>query len=316
MKHIFKRLVQAIPMLFIISILSFLLMHLAPGDPASAYITPKMNVAQIARVREMLGLNEPIYVQYIKWLGQVLKGDLGFSMNDFRPVADVIIEKIPATLGLMGISMLLSLIISFPLGLYTGYKQNKPIDRAITLISYIGISIPVFWFAIMMMYVFAYKLQWVPIAGMNSLGKEGTFWDTVWHGILPCVVLSIYNIAVYTRYIRSSTISQINEPYILTEEAYGFSKFKILTKYVLKNVLLPIITILGMSLPNLIGGAFITETIFAWPGMGRLGVGAIFAYDYPLIMATTMLTAMLLIVGNLIADVLYAVVDPRIRSGR
>lgn len=287
-------------------------MHLAPGDPASAYITPKMNVEQILRIKKNLGLDQPVYIQYIKWIKKISGGDLGFSMTNYKPVSTLITQRLPLTLKLMGASMLISLIISFPVGLYTGYKKNKSVDKSVTLLSYIGISIPVFWLAMMLMYFFSYKLKWLPIMGINTLGKEGNFLDAIWHSVLPIMVLSIYNIAIYTRYIRTSTITQMSEPYILTETAYGFSKLKILMKYVLKNVLLPIITILGMSLPNLVGGAFITETIFALPGMGRLGVGAIFSYDYPVIMATTMLTAILLIFGNLMADVLYSIIDPRI----
>jgi len=310
--YILRRILQAIPMLLIISILSFALMHLAPGDPASAYITPKMNVEQVLKIKKKLGLDEPVYVQYFKWVKNIARGDLGFSMTNYRPVSTLIKERLPLTLKLMGAAMLISLIISFPIGLYTGYKKNKSVDKSVTLLSYIGISIPAFWLAMMLIYFFSYKLKWLPIMGIHTLGKEDSFLDAVWHSLLPITVLSIYNIAIYTRYIRTSTISQMNEPYILTETAYGFSKLKILMKYVLRNILLPIITILGMSLQNLVGGAFITETIFALPGMGRLGVGAIFSYDYPVIMATTMLIAILLIFGNLMADILYSIIDPRI----
>ncbi len=303
-------------MLLVISIISFTLMHIAPGDPSTSYISPKMNAKEIQAVKERLGLNDPIHIQYIKWIRKVLKGDLGYSLIDFRPVTEVIKSRIPATVGLMGSSLLISLFISIPLGLYTAKKKGKLIDNIITTISYVGISIPSFWFGILLIYIFAYKFGMLPSVGMRTIGIENSVLDVIKHGILPCTVLSFSSISVYTRYVRSSTIVQLNENYVRTEEAYGFSKYKIMFKYVLKNVLLPIITILGMSLPSIVTGAFVTETVFGWPGMGRLGVDSIFNYDYPVIMATTMLTALLLIVGNLIADILYGIVDPRIGNMR
>lgn len=303
-------------MLLVISIISFTLMHIAPGDPSTSYISPKMNAKEIQAVKERLGLNDPIHIQYIKWIRKVLKGDLGYSLIDFRPVTEVIKSRIPATVGLMGSSLLISLFISIPLGLYTAKKKGKLIDNIITTISYVGISIPSFWFGILLIYIFAYKFGILPSVGMRTIGIENSVLDVIKHGILPCTVLSFSSISVYTRYVRSSTIVQLNENYVRTEEAYGFSKYKIMFKYVLKNVLLPIITILGMSLPSIVTGAFVTETVFGWPGMGRLGVDSIFNYDYPVIMATTMLTALLLIVGNLIADILYGIVDPRIGNMR
>jgi len=314
--YILKRILQGMTMLIIISIISFTLMHMAPGDPSTSYISPKMNASEIQAVKERLGLNEPIYIQYIKWIKKVLQGDLGYSLIDFKPVTQIIKSRLPATVGLMGSSLLLSLLISIPLGLYTGKKKGKTMDNIITTISYIGISIPSFWFGILLIYVFAYKLNLLPSVGMRTLGEPDSILDVIKHGILPCIVLSFSSISIYTRYIRTSTIVQLNANYVRTEEAYGFSKYKIMFKYVLKNVLLPIITILGMSLPNIVTGAFVTETVFGWPGMGRLGVDSIFNYDYPVIMATTMLTATLLIIGNLVADILYGIVDPRIRNMR
>lgn len=315
-KYILKRIAQAIIMIVFISIISFLLMHMAPGDPATSYISPKMNAQEIEMVRERLGLNAPVHIQYIKWLQNVLKGDLGYSLINFRPVKDIIAARIPATIGLMGSSLLISLLFALPLGMYTARKKGSIIDTIITTISYIGISIPSFWLGIILIYIFAFKLHLLPSVGMRTIGIEDSTIDLIKHAILPCTVLSFYNIAVYTRYIRSNTIIELSQNYVKTEEAYGFSKYKIMFGYVLKNICLPIITILGMSLPSLVTGAFVTETVFGWPGMGRLGVDSIFNYDYPVIMATTMLTAILLIVGNFLADILYGVVDPRIRSER
>ena len=314
--NIFKRLIQLIPMLFVISIVSFMLMHMAPGDPSISYITQDMNVVEIEEVKERLGLNEPIYIQYLKWVKNIIKGDMGYSLINHTPVAKMIKERIPATLSLMGSSLLLSLLISVPLGLYIGKNKNRLLDNILSVISYTGISIPSFWFGIMLIYFFSFKLGWLPSVGMRSLEGENSILDIIKHGILPCTVLTFYNVSVYTRYIRSSTISELNENYVRTEEAYGFSSKKIMLKYVFKNVLIPIITILGMNLPSILTGAFVTETVFSWPGMGRLGIDSIFQYDYPVVMATTMITSIMLVLGNLLADILYSVVDPRIKYRR
>lgn len=312
-EQIIKRLVNIIPMLFFITIISFILMHLAPGDPLQAYISPEMNVDDIERMRESLGLNDPIIVQYFKWLLNTLQGNLGYSMVSNKPVLDLILERLGPTLLLSGSALIISLIISIPVGLIAGYKKNSILDNVINVISYVGISIPSFWFAMMLIYVFAMKLNILPSVGMRSIGVDITS-DMLKHLILPATVLSFYNISVYVRYIRSSTIGQLKEDYVLTQYAYGASTKDILFKHVLKNTLLPVITIFGMSLPGMFTGAFITETIFGWPGMGQLGVNAIFGYDYPVVMGITLISSTMLIIGNLIADILYTIIDPRIKS--
>lgn len=310
---IIKRVVQTLPMLIAISIISFLLMKLAPGDPTQAYITPEMGPVDIERIRENLGLNDPIHIQYARWLKRVLKGDLGYSLVNHRPVAEQIIERLPATIGLMLTSLLFSTIVGIIVGLVSAANHNKLLDKIITVICYIGISIPSFWFAMMLVYVLSLKLELLPSIGMRTIGVHST-WDLIKHTIMPVLVLSIQNIAVIARYIRSSTISQLREDYVTVEFASGASKREVLYKYVLKNAILPVITILGMSLPSVVSGAFITESIFGWPGMGQLGMNAIFSYDYPLIMAITMFSSIMLILGNLLSDILYGIADPRIKE--
>lgn len=310
---IVKRMLQTIPMLIAISIVSFLLIKLAPGDPVQAYITPEMGPTDIERIRENLGLNDPIHIQYIRWLKNVLKGDLGYSLVNHRPVLIQIKERLPATIGLMSTSLIFSMIVGIIVGLLSAANQNKLFDRIVTLISYLGISIPSFWFAMMLIFLLSLKLKLLPSIGMRTIGVHST-WDLIKHAIMPTLVLSIQNIAVIARYIRSSTISQLKEDYVIVQLAAGASRNEILYKYVLKNAISPVITILGMSLPSLVSGAFITESIFGWPGMGQLGVTAIFSYDYPLIMAITMFSSLILILGNLLSDVLYSVVDPRIKE--
>ncbi|GAA3663416.1 ABC transporter permease [Asaccharospora irregularis] len=311
-EKIVKRLFNVIPMLFFISIISFLLMHLAPGDPIQAYITPKMSAVDIERVRHNMGLDQPIYIQYFKWLINAVQGNLGYSLINHRPVATVIFDRIPNTILITLTALILSLIIAIPVGLISGYNKNSVLDNVLNVIAYIGISIPSFWFAMMIIYIFSLKLNLLPSIGMRTIGVDTTV-DLIKHMIMPVIVLSYYNVCVFTRYIRSSTIGQLNEDYVLTQYAYGASAKEVLFKHVFKNTLLPIITIFAMSLPQLVTGAFITETIFGWPGMGQLGVTAIFGYDYPVVMGITMISSVVLIIGNLIADILYQVVDPRIK---
>ena len=313
---IVKRILQAIPLLIIISIISFLLIKLAPGDPVQAFITPKMSASDIERIRQNLGLDKPIYLQYFYWIKNILQGDFGYSLTNYRPVLDLILERIPATLGLMGASLLLSLVIGIPLGLLSASYKNKFVDNIITFFSYIGISIPSFWFAIVLIYILSLKFHLLPSIGMHSIGVNDSIWDVIKHGIMPCIVLSSQTLAVITRYIRSSTISQLEEDYVIVAYSKGLNKKQVVFKHVLRNAILPVITILGMSLPDLVSGAFITETVFGWPGMGRLGISSIMSYDYSVIMAITMFSSFLLILGNLLSDVLYGIADPRIREVR
>ncbi|SUY45199.1 putative oligopeptide ABC transporter permease [Clostridium putrefaciens] len=312
-RYILKRTLQAIPMLIFISILSFLLIKMAPGDPVRSYVTPNMSAEDVESVRVNLGLDKPVPVQYVAWLKNVLKGDFGYSLINYRPVSRQIKERIPATLLLMGTSLITAIIFGIIFGLIAAYNKNKWIDNLISIISYIGISIPSFWFAMILIVIFSQKLRLLPSVGMHTIGIISTL-DVIKHTIMPATVLSFQNFAVITRYIRSKAITEMKEDYVRTAIGKGVSSRKVFSIHILKNTLLPIITIIGMSLPNLIAGAFITETIFGWPGMGRLGINAIFSFDYPLIMAITMVSALMLILGNLIADILYGVVDPRIKA--
>lgn len=311
-RYILKRILGAIPMLIIVSILSFGIIKLAPGDPVMAYATPQMHKEDLDNLRKELGLDKPVYVQYGAWLSKTLKGDFGYSNVDFRPVKDKVIERMGATLILMGISMIIALILGITFGVLSGYYENRWIDKVISVVSYIGISIPSFWFAMMLIVIFSVKLNLLPSIGMHSIGED-SMGDVILHTIMPAMVLSFQSFAVIARYVRSNVIDEKDEEYVRTARGKGLSEKVIFGKHILKNSLIPIVTILGMSLPNLISGAFITETIFGWPGMGRLGIQAIFGFDYPVIMAITLLSSLFLIIGNLISDILYGVVDPRIK---
>lgn len=311
-----RRLAQLVPMLFFISLISFLLVKLAPGDPVQAYITPRMNPEDIERIRQSLGLDKPLFMQYLLWLKNVLHGDLGYSLIYHRPVLTMIAERIPATLGLMGASLIMAMILAIPLGLLAGAYKHRWLDHFLNMFAYIGISVPIFWFGILLITVFSVQLNWLPSMGMRTIGAEDSWLDVVRHAILPCIALSFYNLSTYVRYIRSNTITQLSADYVQTQLAYGATRRSILFRHVLKNVLLPVITLFGISFGELVVGAYVTESVFSWPGMGLLGIQSITSLDYPLIMAMIMLSSTMIIVGNLVADLLYRVADPRIKALR
>ena len=312
-RYIVKRILQMIPVIILVSIFSFMIIHFAPGDPINMYIRQDMTQQEIDELRVDLGLDGTIAEQYLAWLSNLCRGNWGNSLINHQPVAKQIFEKLPATLLLMGTSFVLSILMSIPLGLVSGMKKNKAADQFISIFAYIGISIPAFWLALMLIIIFSLNLHWLPSNGMRTVGSNSVL-DILWHLILPGIVLSVGNTAVFTRYIRSNTITQLEEEYVLTAKAKGVSKRRIMTGHVLKNCLLPIITIAGMNLASLVTGSFIIESVFGWPGMGTLGMSAINSRDYPMIMGFTMLSCVILIIGNFIADLLYGVADPRIKQ--
>lgn len=313
MKRIISKLTQSVVIMFLVSILCFALIKMAPGDPVLTYVQPNMSESYIETLRESLGLNKPLYVQYLIWLQKILHGDFGYSLVNTRPVLGQILERIPATLILMGTSLVLATLISIPLGLFTGKYKNGILDKITSVLSYVGISIPTFWFGILLIYLFGVYLGVLPSIGMHTPG-DTSIGDLILHLILPCTVMTFVNVAQFTRYVRSSTITEMSSDYVMVQTAYGMSESGILFKHVLKNAILPMITVLGMSLQSLVSGAMICEQVFSWPGTGQLAVTAVTTFDYPLIMGITMLTASLIVLGNLLADILYSIVDPRIRN--
>ena len=313
-KYILKRLLELIPVLILVSIFSFFIIQASPGDPIDNYVRPGMTEEQIEDIKEEYELDGSMAQQYFRWMSHIMRGDLGTSIHQNRPVVDIIAERLPATLMLMGTALVFSLIVAIPLGLWAGLRKNKRSDNIISLISYLGISIPPFWLAMIGIILFSLKLHLLPSGGMHTVNVN-TAADLLWHMILPAFVLSLNNMAIFTRYIRSNTISQLEEDYVQTAMAKGTGKRKILFRHVLKNCLLPIITLAGINIAGLVCGSFVVETIFSWPGIGRLAMDAVGNRDFPLIMGYTMFSCIILILGNLIADVLYAVVDPRIRQG-
>lgn len=314
-RYILKRILQAVPLLLVISFIVFTLIHLAPYDAIDAQITSNMSQEEINILREQSGLNKPFLIQYVDWLGQILSGNFGHSLVTHNSVGEEILAKIPNTISLVLPAYITALIIAIVFGLLAAANKGKWQDKLIDAVASLGIATPSFWIAMIFIYVLGYQLNLFPIIGMHTIGKEGDFGDFLSHFIMPYLTLTIVFFAELTRYVRSSALSQINEEYVVVQQAFQASKTQIFTRHIIKNVLIPVITQVGMSLPMLVTGAIITETVFSWPGIGPYITQATRALDYPIIMAVMLLSATLVIVGNLISDLLYSIVDPRIRRG-
>lgn len=288
-------------------------MQFAPGDPTSLMLAPKIRPEDLVAYKEMYGLNDPVYIQYFRWLGNMLQGNFGTSLiSQGVPVSEMIINRLPNTLLLMGVSTIMAILISLPFGIYSATRPYTLGDNSVTFVSFLGIAIPNFWLGIMLLIFFSVQLEWFPVGGVATIGEPFSLWDHIHHLILPAFVLGTADMAGLTRYMRSSMLEVLNQDYIRTARAKGFKQRKVVYKHGVRNGLMPIITIFGMMLPSFIGGAVLIESIFSWPGIGLLFVDAAFQRDYPVIMALTVISATLVIVGNLIADILYAVIDPRI----
>ncbi|MFC1571096.1 ABC transporter permease [Candidatus Margulisiibacteriota bacterium] len=320
-KFIIRRLLQLIPLLIGVSLLSFFVMHLAPGDPTALFTDPNINPEDLARIRANFGLDKPVIIQYFYWLGNALRGNFGNSYTSSQPVISEILQRLPATLLLMVSSYILTLLITIPLGVISAVRKGTWFDNVVTVLSFAGMATPSFWLGLMLMLLFSVKLGWLPAVGMfDVLYHHPTIFhrwlDIAQHMILPLTTMTLLSLAGITRYQRATMLEVLNQDFIRTARAKGLPERVVIFKHALRNALIPIVTILGLSLPDLFGGAFIIETIFAWPGMGRLGVMAIFQRNYPMIMGIVVMSAVLIMLGNLFADIGYALVDPRIRYGK
>lgn len=310
--YLIKRFIQSIITLLAIITLTFVIIRLAPGGP-EVILGGEVSAEELLLFRAKLGLDQPVHIQYLKWFGALLRGDLGKSYIEHRPVITVIGERVPNTLLLTLSAFFLSLLLSIPLGVVSAMKPYRWFDYAITSFSLIGISTPVFWAGILLMIIFAVKLGLLPSAGMATIEKEFSIADRLAHLIMPVTVLTSYYVAQWTRYARSSMLEVIGEDYIRTARAKGLAERGVVFKHALKNALIPVVTIIGLSLPGLVGGAAITETVFAWPGMGRLAVTAAFRRDYPVIMGILVIFSAMVVISSMLIDILYMYLDPRVR---
>lgn len=321
LQYIFKRLIFMVPLLIGITIICFTVMHLAPGSPTDiqTQMNPRVSAEAKERLRTMYELDKPLHQQYWSWVKKLAVLDLGKSFSsDHRPVTDKILERLPITILLNILSMLLILLIAIPIGILSAVHQDSPFDKITSVFVFVGFAIPTFWLALLLMIFFGVNLSWLPISGIRSLNYEylpagAAFWDLIKHLILPVLLSAFGGLAGLSRYMRSNMLEVIRQDYIMTARAKGLSERVVIYKHALRNALLPVITILGLSIPGLIGGSVIFETIFAIPGMGQLFYMSVMARDYPVVMGILFIGAALTLLGNLIADVSYAVADPRIR---
>jgi peptide/nickel transport system permease protein len=316
-RYIIRRLLQAVPLLVLLSIFMFSLIHLLPGGPEEVLFNPRASAEVRAALRAKFGLDQPLYIQYLKWVGNALRGDFGFSFASFQPVSDILVQTFPRTLELFGLALCLALIVAIFLGVVSAVRQGTITDYVVTTLSYFGIAMPIFVFGLFAQDIFGVRLHWLPVSGTATAGvifdPFNGFIDHLLHLILPTIVLSISFLAGWSRYMRSSMIEVIKQDYMRTARAKGVDPVTILIKHALRNAVIPLITVVALDFGQIAGGATITEGIFAWPGMGKLFIDALGSRDFPILLAMLLLGAVFVITFNLIADILYAVVDPRIR---
>lgn len=318
--YIIRRLLGIIPLLLGITIISFAIIHLAPGKPVTLQqsLNPKVSLGVRARLERLYGLDKPLHVQYINWLKRLVRLDFGRSFSDDRRVLDKILERLPVTLIINISALIFIFIVAIPIGVKSAVNPDGLFDKVMTIVVFIGFALPTFWLALLLMNLLGIKLGWLPISGIKSLDFEyfslgQKILDLARHLVLPVFVSGLGGLAGISRYMRSSMIEALNQPYISTARSKGLPKRQVVYKHALRNAILPIVTIMGLSIPGLLGGSVIFESIFALPGIGRLFYEAVMMRDYPLIMAEVVLGAVLVMLGNLIADISYAYVDPRIR---
>ena len=306
-----RRGLESIVLVLLITVFTFALIQASPGGP-SILLDPNMSPEEVARARALYGLDQPVHVQYLRWLGQLFNANLGYSIGAGRAVSDLISASLPPTLILAGASLILALLLAIPIGVISAIRRGTWVDQVATTISAFGLSIPVFWYGLMLISLFAVNLRWLPAGGMYTIGRE-SLGDLLLHLVLPVIALGTVNMAQLVRYTRSSMLSVLHQDYVRTARAKGLSERAVVYRHAFRSALIPIVTLLGVLIPRLVGGAAVTESVFSWPGMGRLAVSAAFRRDYPTIMGITLLISLIVIVSNLIVDLMYSRLDPRVR---
>lgn len=313
LRYVIKRLLIALPVILGVTVIAYFVISLAPGDAVDLMVDPNISAEDMELRREALGLNDPVPVQYAKWLNQLLHGNLGYSFLNGEPVAGRIADRMGPTLALSVAALVVAYLVAIPIGVISATRQYSAIDYLSSVLALIGVSVPNFFLGLGLIYIFSLTLHWLPVSGMRTLGAAETMGDYILHMILPVLVLSAQFMGSVTRYTRSSMLDVVRQDYMRTARAKGLSERVVIYKHALRNALLPVITLLGLQIPNLLGGAIVTEQVFSWPGMGLLTIEAINQRDYPVLMGITLLAAILVVIGGLLADVMYSIVDPRIR---
>lgn len=311
-RYVVRRAIQSIFLLLAITFIGFMLMRLAPGGPVQFYEDPRVTPDRIKELERSLGLDQPLLIQYCKWLWGIVQGDFGRSYVSRRPVLDMIAERLPATVLLSASSMILGFLVGIPLGVYAALKRGSWFDHSVRFITVAGNAIPHWWLALILIIFFSSTLKILPSGGMYTLGN-GSIPDRLWHLILPAGLSALGAWLTLSQFLRSEVLEVLRADYVTTARAKGLRERLVMTRHVLRNALLPVVTMMGGSLAALISGAVLFEYVFSWPGMGRLAVESVFKRDYPLLMALLIISSALVILGNLMADVVYSVVDPRVR---
>lgn len=311
-KYILKRILIAIPVLFGITLIDYAIMCMA-GSPLSMLQGPRVSEAAVEAKAIALGLDKPFYIQYFVWLGQLARGNMGYSIKTYQPVSDMIATHLGPTLLLMGVSLIVSILIAVPAGIYSAVHQYSKGDYAVVTLSFLGSSVPGFFLSLLLVFIFTVKLGWLPSSGMTTLGADGGIPDLAKHMVMPVIVLATSMAGTNIRYIRSAVLEILQQDYLRTARAKGIGHFLVINKHALRNALVPIVTVIGMEIPVLFGGAVIIEEIFSWPGLGLMTMSAISNRDYPVIMGVCLLSAIVVLIGNLLTDILYALVDPTIQ---
>ncbi|MGH2561994.1 MAG: ABC transporter permease [Thermomicrobiales bacterium] len=314
-RYIQRRVAVAFPILLAITVSIFLLLQLTPGDPLNAYIPPDQPLppAQREALRHQLGLDRPLALRYLYWLRETARGNLGYRAQSFEPVSDAIAHRIGPTLLLMGTAMAIGIAAGVALGVLSAVKQYSLLDALLTVLAFFGLSVPVYLAGLLGLYIFALRIDWFPAGGFSTPGEPFSMWDRLHHLVLPACIIAINYVASTMRYTRSAMLEVLGQDYVRTARAKGLRERLVIGVHALRNALLPVVTIIGAYIPNLLGGAVFIESIFAWPGMGRLFIDGVGSRDYPLIMGLTLILAIVILAANLLTDVAYALIDPRIR---
>lgn len=311
-RYVVRRVIQSILLLFAISIIGFTLMRVAPGGPVQFLDNPRVSPERIRDLEARLGLNDPLPMQYLRWLSGIVRLDFGRSYVSRRPVLDMIVERLPATLLLSGTSLILGFLGGIPLGIYAALKRGTWVDTLVRVVTVAGNAIPHWWLALVLITVFATRIPIFPVGGMYTLGRD-SLPDRLWHLILPASMSAFGAWLVLSQFVRSGVLEVLRQDYVTTAQAKGLPEVVVLNRHVLRNALIPVVTMMGGALAGLVGGAVLFETVFSWPGMGRLSIDAFYKRDYPLLMALFMISSSLVVFGNLLADIAYSFVDPRVK---
>lgn len=315
-RSLINRILTAIPTLIAISIVVFLILALAPGNPMGEFATnPSITPEVRENIRKSLGLDQPIPIRYLKWVWAFFQGDLGYSFTSRSPVLELILQRLPTTLWIMGSAYILAILIAFPLGIISALKRYSILDQIVTTVSFIGFSLPTFFTGLLFIIIFSVQLKWFPFIYNSTLQVTNlqTFWQQIQQSIMPICVLGFYQAAILMRFIRASFLEQLNQNYVRTAYSKGLPKFYVINRHILRNALIPVVTLIALQIPNLFAGSLVTEQVFRIPGIGALLIDSIFRSDTPVIMAITMVYGILVVIFNALADLLYGLLDPRVQ---